>query len=162
MEFLGVGYQEILVILVLMLVVVGPERLPKVAFQLGRAVRTMQGYARVVRDEFSDEMKYFEKEVSSIKGEMESTRSTLREADAELKQQQATFEKGVRATTRTVDDATKSVNTSIAAGAKKDSKVVSLPAREKVSTNGNGAKPAPADAEPETEKSDPPAPPLVF
>ena len=53
MEFLGIGYQELLLVLVLLLVVVGPERLPTMAYQIGRAVRTMQGYARVLRHRVS-------------------------------------------------------------------------------------------------------------
>lgn len=41
MEFLGIGYQELLLVFVLLLVVVGPERLPQMAYQIGRAVRQM-------------------------------------------------------------------------------------------------------------------------
>ena len=41
MELMGVGYQELIVVMVLLLVVVGPERLPAVAYQVGRAVRQM-------------------------------------------------------------------------------------------------------------------------
>lgn len=159
MEFLGVGYQEILVILVLTLVVVGPERLPKVAYQIGRAVRTMQSYARVVRDEFSDEMKYFDEEVTSLRTEVESTRSSLRETENEFKQQQASFEKDVRATTKTVDDATKSVNQSVKTEERR-SNVVPLPSREKPATNGAG--PSAANGSRAEPSEEPPAPPLVF
>lgn len=84
MEFLGIGYQELLLVLVLLLVVVGPERLPAVAYQLGRAVRTLQQYARAVRDEFSDEIGYVEEQYKVIKGEVETTRATLREEEAKM------------------------------------------------------------------------------
>lgn len=84
MEFLGVGYQELLVILVLMLVVVGPERLPGMAYQIGKAVRTLQGYARQVRDEFSDEIGYIEDQYRTVKGEVDSTRESLREQQLKL------------------------------------------------------------------------------
>ncbi|MGE5597500.1 MAG: Sec-independent protein translocase protein TatB [Hyphomicrobiales bacterium] len=83
MEFLGVGYQELLLILVLMLVVVGPERLPTMAYQIGRAVRTLQQYARAVRNEFSDEIEYLEEQYKTVKGEVDTARSTLREQQAE-------------------------------------------------------------------------------
>ena len=66
MEFLGVGYQELLLILVLLLVVVGPERLPAMAYQIGRAVRTLQQYARAVRNEFSDEFDYLEEQYRTV------------------------------------------------------------------------------------------------
>ena len=85
MEFLGVGYQEILVILAIMLVVVGPERLPTMAYQIGRAVRTLQQYARAVRDEFSDEFEYLDEQMKTVKGGVADINKTLREGDRELR-----------------------------------------------------------------------------
>ncbi|MGI8926236.1 MAG: Sec-independent protein translocase protein TatB [Tepidiformaceae bacterium] len=96
MEFLGVGYQELLLVLVLMLVVVGPERLPAVAYQIGRWVRQMQRYARAVRDEFSDEIGYIEEQYRAVKGEVDTTRQTLRE-------QQVKFAAEMRETTAELD-----------------------------------------------------------
>lgn len=84
MEFLGIGYQELLLVLVLMLVVVGPERLPGMAYQIGRAVRTLQTYARQVRDEFSDEIGYIEEQYKTVKGEVDSTRASLRQEQLKL------------------------------------------------------------------------------
>ncbi|HEY5477176.1 MAG TPA: Sec-independent protein translocase protein TatB [Tepidiformaceae bacterium] len=80
MEFLGVGYQELLVILVLLLVVVGPERLPNVAYQIGRAVRQAQRYARAVREEFSDEIGYLEEQYRTVKGEIDTTSESIRKS----------------------------------------------------------------------------------
>lgn len=85
MEFLGVGYQEILVIFAVMLVVVGPERLPTMAYQLGRAVRTLQQYARAVRDEFRDEFDYIDEQMKVVKGGVADMQSTFRESDRELR-----------------------------------------------------------------------------
>lgn len=79
MEFLGVGYQELLLVLVLLLVVVGPERMPQMAYQIGRAVREMQKYARAVRDEFRDEMDYIQEQYDTVKGEVDDARRSLRE-----------------------------------------------------------------------------------
>jgi len=84
-SFLGVGYQEILLVFVLLLVVIGPERMPKVAYQIGKAVRTMQGYARVVRDEFQGEFDYFKEESEMIKGELAGARESLRETEDVLR-----------------------------------------------------------------------------
>ena len=84
MEFLGVGYQELLLVLILMLVVVGPERLPAMAYQIGKAVRTLQQYARAVRDEFSDEIGYVEDQYKTLRGEVDATRVTLREEQAKM------------------------------------------------------------------------------
>lgn len=85
MEFLGVGYQEILVIFAIMLVVVGPDRLPTMAYQIGRAVRTLQQYARAVRDEFKDEFDYIDEQMKVVKGGMSDLQGSLREGDRELR-----------------------------------------------------------------------------
>jgi sec-independent protein translocase protein TatB len=97
LEFLGIGYQELLLVLVLLLVVVGPERLPGMAYQIGRAVRQMQRYARSVRDEFSDEFEYIEEQYRTVRGELDTTRSGLRE-------QQTRFESEMRAATAPLNE----------------------------------------------------------
>lgn len=84
MNFLGIGYQELLLVLVLLLVVVGPERLPTMAYQIGRAVRQMQRYARAVREEFSEEFDYLDTQYRTVRGEIEVTKSTLREGQAKF------------------------------------------------------------------------------
>lgn len=84
MEFLGIGYQEMLLVFVLLLVVVGPERLPTMAYQIGRAVRTMQRYARAVRDEFKDEFDYVEEQVKVVRGEVDTARSVIKEQSREF------------------------------------------------------------------------------
>ncbi len=84
MEFLGIGYQELLLVLVLLLVVVGPERLPGMAYQIGRAVRQMQGYARAVRDEFKDEIDYLDEQYKTIKGQVDDVQQIVRTEQAKL------------------------------------------------------------------------------
>ena len=147
MEFLGIGYQEILLILVLLLVVVGPSRLPTVAYQLGRAVRTLQGYARVVRDEFSEEIAYLQEEAEAVRGELQSARSDLRAADEELRRQQAQFKQEIA---RTSGEVKRDVSTSLNEG-----NVVPL-RRE------DGSRPAATPRRETAEPERPPAPPLVF
>jgi len=84
LEFLGIGYQELLLILVLLLVVVGPERLPAMAYQIGRVVRQMQRYARSVRNEFSEEFDYLETQVRTVRGEVDSARNSFRGEQAKF------------------------------------------------------------------------------
>lgn len=84
MEFLGIGYQEMLLVLVLLLVIVGPERLPGLAYQIGKAVKTMQRYARAVRDEFSDELSYIDDQVKTVKGELDNANRALRDQQREF------------------------------------------------------------------------------
>lgn len=146
MEFLGVGYQELLVILVLLLVVVGPERLPNVAYQIGRAVRQMQRYARAVRDEFSEEIGYLEEQYKTVKGEIDTASDTFRKSSAD-------FDSELRG--------------SMPKAAELPPLIPQLPAKDEASTpppssNGatNGATPH-AD-EPKAVDAPPPPPPLVF
>jgi len=84
LEFLGIGYQELILVLVLLLVVVGPERLPTMAYQIGRAVRQMQGYARAVRDEFRDEIDYLDEQYKTIKGQVDDVQKVMREEQTKL------------------------------------------------------------------------------
>ncbi len=139
MEFLGIGYQELLLVLVLMLIVVGPERLPSVAYQIGRAVRTLQQYARAVRDEFKDEIGYIEEQYKTVKGEVDVTRQSLRE-------QQAKFDEELRSGTilPPLGGAASSTNGTA------ESNVVPFPATQSEETAAA------------TEEADPAKPPLVF
>lgn len=54
--FNSLGWPELVVLLVLGLFVVGPERLPSVAAQAGRALRSLRTYARGVRDDLADDL----------------------------------------------------------------------------------------------------------
>jgi sec-independent protein translocase protein TatB len=53
---LDVGFSEILVIFVLALVVLGPEKLPRVASQLGRWVGRARAMARQFKDQLEEEV----------------------------------------------------------------------------------------------------------
>lgn len=150
MEFLGIGYQELLLVLVLLLVVVGPERLPAMAYQIGRAVRTMQMYARAVRDEFKDEIDYLDEQYRTVKGEVDSMNATMREEQAKLNAE-------LSSATKEVSEPLKDVKTSLDA----EGKV--RPFAAAAATNGTGstadnASPPADEAKAET----PPAPPMVF
>lgn len=148
MDFLGVGYQEILLVLVLLLVVVGPSRLPTVAYQLGRAVRTLQGYARVVRDEFSEEIAYIQEEAEAVRGELQTAKAELREADEELRREQAQFSREVA---RTTGEVKRDVSTSLNEG-----NVVPL------RRGSSGSAPPAGSGGARSAGERPPGPPLVF
>jgi sec-independent protein translocase protein TatB len=139
-EFLGVGYQELLVIFGLLLVVVGPERFPAMAYQIGRAVRTMQQYARAVRDEFSDEIAYVEEQYKTVKGEIQPALQAVRDQQAELNT-------GLRDVTAPITEATST------AAAAFSGNVVPFAA-----SSDSPAVPAASQPEP----SAPEQPPLVF
>lgn len=152
MEFLGIGYQELLLVLVLLLVVVGPERLPAMAYQIGRAVRQMQRYARAVRNEFSDEFDYLEEQYRTVKGEIDTTRRGLRD-------EQSRFENEMRESTQGLNEPLiPPENPSAAMRARLST------TREESAAEVPAAAPAPAGpAEAEPKREEPAEkPPLLF
>jgi sec-independent protein translocase protein TatB len=93
MNFLGIGPGEIFLILILLLVVIGPERLPEFARQAGRFVIRIRDWiarspdAQMVlraREEIEEELKEIRRslteEVETVRKELESVRGDLAEA----------------------------------------------------------------------------------
>lgn len=115
MQFLGVGWQEILLIMVLMLVVVGPERMPGVAYQIGRAVKTLQSYARAVRSEFGDEISYIEEQYKTVRGEIDEARTSLRDEQtkfaAEMREATSSIEEEMQTFTAEANAAITAIET---------------------------------------------------
>lgn len=62
----GIGPEEIMVIFVIALLVLGPERLPKVARDLGKIVGDLRRTSDELRDEFLNADKYLEPKPTAI------------------------------------------------------------------------------------------------
>ncbi|MBE3118303.1 MAG: twin-arginine translocase subunit TatB [Candidatus Atribacteria bacterium] len=56
MEFLGIGTNELLVILLLAAIVLGPERLARVARQAGKFIRNLKAYFSSLSGELKSEL----------------------------------------------------------------------------------------------------------
>jgi sec-independent protein translocase protein TatB len=56
MDILGIGPLELLVILVIALIVVGPERLPEIARTIGKTYRQLYNMSRLVTAQFQEEL----------------------------------------------------------------------------------------------------------
>ena len=65
MNFVGIGPQELIVILVVALIFVGPQRLPKLAADLARMVREVRKYTGSIAAEFNEAVKDFEKDTEA-------------------------------------------------------------------------------------------------
>jgi sec-independent protein translocase protein TatB len=78
MQLIGIGIPELLVILVLTVIVVGPDRLPEVAAQLARWIRQAQMYASHVRNDFREVMSELERETGASREDLKAIGDVLR------------------------------------------------------------------------------------
>jgi sec-independent protein translocase protein TatB len=85
MDFLGVGPLELLVILVLALIVVGPERLPQLARSIGNTVRRLREVSSAVTAEWERELNAASM-VEGEDGEPVSLRESLMAVRADLQE----------------------------------------------------------------------------
>ena len=78
-----VGFSELIVIAIIALVVVGPERLPKVARTAGHLLGRLQRYVNDVKSDISHEMQL--DELRKLQSEMqESARNLQHSVDSEI------------------------------------------------------------------------------
>ncbi len=65
MQMFGVGIPELLVILVLATIVVGPDKMPQLAADLGRWIRQTRAYAKHLMGDFNEVVQELEKEAGA-------------------------------------------------------------------------------------------------
>ena len=72
MDILGVGGNELLIIFVLAVIILGPERLVRFARELGKHVRNFKAYFRSLTDELKSEIDMLEelKELNEVKRDL--------------------------------------------------------------------------------------------
>lgn len=82
-----VSFSELLVIAVVALLVIGPEKLPKVARTVGAFTGRMQRYMTQIKEEVNREMRFEElqKLQQEIQQSVESTQTGISEQAAEIK-----------------------------------------------------------------------------
>jgi Tat protein translocase TatB subunit len=78
MQFIGIGIWELLLILAVTVLVVGPDRLPEVAAQLAKWIRQARAYANVVAKDFNAVVGDLEKEVGASRADLKEIESVLR------------------------------------------------------------------------------------
>lgn len=99
MNVFGVGPAELLLILVVALVFVGPERLPRLAADLARTIREIRKYTGALQSEFTEYVKEVEKQTEGERSEWKQLGD------------------GIGSATQSVTDALRSVRTGIEPGA---------------------------------------------
>lgn len=75
MDFLGIGLPEIIIILIVAVIVVGPKRLPEVAVQIARAIRHLRGYATDVTAQMRSELDELTREYEEVRKELREFRA---------------------------------------------------------------------------------------
>ena len=73
-----IGFSEILLIAVVALVVIGPERLPGVARNVGRFIGRLQRYVHDIKSDFNREVEL--EEIRRLQHEMENTVQSMQES----------------------------------------------------------------------------------
>ena len=73
-----IGFSELLLIAVVALIVIGPERLPRVARTLGHLFGRMQRYVNDVKSDISREMEL--EELKKMQSSMEETARSMRDS----------------------------------------------------------------------------------
>ncbi len=102
MNFFGVGPLELMLVLVIGVIVLGPERIPEVAVQLARAVRYLRGYATDATADIRAELSELTKEYDEVRKELQDFRQSVRkdissvadEVDRTLRESQPMIEPG--------------------------------------------------------------------
>ncbi|HSI37725.1 MAG TPA: Sec-independent protein translocase protein TatB [Methylotenera sp.] len=86
-----VAFSELLVIAVVALIVIGPERLPKVARTLGALTGRMQRYVAQVKEEVNREVRF--QELQQLQQEIQETAT---KTQAKVQQQADVFTQEIR------------------------------------------------------------------
>jgi sec-independent protein translocase protein TatB len=111
-----VGFSELIVIAIVALVVIGPERLPKVARTAGHLLGRLQRYVNDVKADVAREMQL--DELKKLQSQMQDS---VRNLESTMKSEMAAVEKSVEETAQSaraaLADATQSVNEAVAPAA---------------------------------------------
>ena len=126
-----IGFSEILIIGVVALIVIGPERLPKVARTLGHMFGRLQRYVNEVKADINREM-----ELDELRKLQSQVQSAARDIEQSVSQATREMESGVRSVESQLNEAA-------AGGA---ASAAPSPPQSNVSTAAAGAAPPPNDA----------------
>jgi sec-independent protein translocase protein TatB len=84
MDIFGIGPLNIIVILGVMLIVFGPERLPEMAARAGKMVRDLRSYASDVTGEFGGEFAEIQQHLTGVQDDVRALGREFQQTSAEL------------------------------------------------------------------------------
>lgn len=112
MQILGMGIAEILVILVIALIVFGPERLPEIALAAGRVLDNLRRASRELTADLQGSMAQVRTELDSVLGE---TQADLREAASTVQQEARSLSADLQDTATSIQRETRALSGEITA-----------------------------------------------
>lgn len=77
MNVFGVGPMEMLLVAVIAIVVVGPERFPQLAVQVAKAIKFLRGYATEATSDLRSEFQELTKEYEGLRKELDEVRGNV-------------------------------------------------------------------------------------
>lgn len=97
-----IGFSEILLIMVVALIVIGPERLPRVARSLGQWWARLQRYVNKVKQEISTsaELDELRKAQRDMQAELDALERSVRRANEEIEKEVRALEQDLDQTSR--------------------------------------------------------------
>ena len=78
MSFLGIGLPEIVVIVLVAVLVLGPERFPEVAVQVAKLIKMLRGYATNTTSQLRAELLELTREYEDVRKELQEFRESVR------------------------------------------------------------------------------------
>ena len=78
MNFFGVGPLELGLVLVIAVIVLGPDRLPEVAVQVARAIRYLRGYATSATAQMRKDLDELTRDYEDVRKELQQFRDSVR------------------------------------------------------------------------------------
>jgi sec-independent protein translocase protein TatB len=104
MQMFGVGVLEMLVILILTVIVVGPDKMPQLAADLGRWIRQTRAYARHLMGDFNEVVRELEKEANVNREDWQEIANVVRRNTGAVGQELSRFGRDLEAQQRDLTD----------------------------------------------------------
>jgi sec-independent protein translocase protein TatA len=84
MNFFGIGIPELMLILVIALIVFGPQRLPEIGRSIGKAVRDFREMSAGFTSEWEELSKEFEETASEVQREVKEVEAQIGEFEGDI------------------------------------------------------------------------------
>jgi sec-independent protein translocase protein TatB len=104
MQMFGVGVLELLVILILATIVVGPDKMPQLAADLGRWIRQTRAYARHLMGDFNEVVRELEKEAGASREDWQEIANVVKRNTGAIGQELSRFGRDLEEQQRELTD----------------------------------------------------------